>query len=722
MSNSKALSPASPPAFCLRDGLRFVPQSGSREWHCVVESPQNQRFFRLGRREYLIASALQEGCDLNTLVTRLAETNPKLDIDALTIEQTLRWLISTGLAKPVQTSETAQANASAIAPPASGSMIDPFMFRIPILSGRVLESAVKQLGFLCSKISVIISLMIMLAALACFAADPSYFFEMGAKLFVPSATLWWMSAWLLLKAVHEFGHAVVCVSLGGQLRGAGIASFYFAPVPYIDTTDMWRLPDRRARAYCALGGMWLEMLVSAIAILICQSVSSPSIQYFCISIATLGTFTTIAFNANPLVRFDGYYILSDTIDRPNLYTNGQTAWKNLWSGSIGLLPSVISVHGLPLIAYGFACFVNRILMMIGLAWGAWAAYSGLGLGLIAFACYLWFVAPLLRKRKLLQVQAALSGQSANSVASKQSPWKQWSIGLCGVSLAVCLAYVIPSPLQPVSPGFVSYGEPNIVRAQSDGIVVEVYQSNDSRVEKGVPIVRLENLSLTLECDKLRGSLTVAQERCLVLRAQAKMPELQAEQARVEAMQKQLQQIEEQLAQLIVVAPQSGRLIARTLHNTIGQLIKAGQPLAVLVQDQAIEVHCSIFQNDVEAYRQQLGHSAEVYLSNSKKLRGTVTDVRPRGSDTLENPALAARYGGPISVHMTSKTNENESSLITETPRFEARLSIEGDAANSLTPGQLCRVGLVERQMSIAGILARWKNAFIEWVKPDQAKS
>lgn|GEM_PF-2284023 len=723
---NQAATESPPIAIRLSDGLRFIPQQGSREWRCVIEAPASRQFFRVGRREYLVASALDGKSNLASLCSKLNESNPELSIDAKTIEQTIRWLISSGLAQPINREANAENSTPAKAATKASLPIDPFMFRVPILNGRNLESLTSRLSFLSTKPFGIASFIVLVAGIGKFIADSGFYTELGVKLFVPSAALWWISAWFMLKVVHELGHAVVCVGFGGQLRGAGIASFYFAPVPYVDTTDMWRLPNRRARAYCAAAGMWFEMLLAAIAVLICGMVESPSIQYFCVTIATLGTFTTLAFNANPLVRFDGYYILSDALDWPTLWTDGQNALRSLWGDTSFQWSSTLSIYGAPLLAYGIACLFNRILIMVGLAWGAWVTYQGIGLGLIALASYLWYIAPMLRKRKMLQSQAALAlakGGPSGQVSNLRRSLRRWGTAIVGLSALTVISMFVPSPMQPLSPGYLSYGDSIVLRPESDGIVTEIFNTNDMLIEAGKPIVRLENPTLQLEHEKLNVNHKIAKERCLVLRAQSRMSELQAEQARVEAIHQQLAQVKTQLEQLLIKAPKSGRLIENKLSNTLGQLAKVGQPIATIATSQALEVRCSVSQSDVEAFREHVGKTIEIYFANEQKVMGRLTEVRPRGADILDNPALAAKYGGPITVHMTTDSKEKENPLKTEVPRFEARVSIEDlTDGTSLTAGQICRVGLVDRQMSIADILSRWKNAFIEWLRPVDAKA
>ncbi len=188
------------------------------------------------------------------------------------------------------------------------------------------------------------------------------------------------------------------------------------------------------------------------------------------------------------------------------------------------------------------------------------------------------------------------------------------------------------------------------------------------------------------------------------------------------MEQQLNQVEQQMAQLVITAPVTGRLISRAIHNSLGKLVKVGQPFAEIAAVEGLEIHCSIAQADADVYRKHIGDKAKIDLTGNPKLMGTLTDVRPRGSDSLSNPCLAAKFGGPIAVQMTNTVTDKQNPLKTIDPRFEARLSIDPSVAESLVPGQLCRVGLVNRQMSIAGMLDRWKNAFIEWMKPEESKS
>lgn len=744
MNNDTArAAEAKQPTSCMvfRRDLKFVPQKGRGAWRVIIEDARNRKFYRLGRREYLIASFLDGKQDLASAVSNLNATQPDYAIDGATLEQTLKWFMSNGLTQivsldkssdksecisdaaksdqPSSINETSLAKTAA-APATNNSCIDPFSFRIPILSGELLTGCAKHVSWIASAPVAIASALVILFAIINFVANAQQLTQLSATLFVPQATLWWFFAWIILKAVHEIGHAVVCVAMGGEVRGAGIAFFYMAPVPYVDTTDMWRLSDRKSRAYCAAGGMWFELVLASIALLICRWTDNPSLQYLSISIATLGTFTTVAFNANPLVRFDGYYILSDLLDRPNLYNEGQAASQSVWQNSTWLFSSAVSVHGLSLVIYGFGCMLNRILMMVGMAWGAWLTWRGIGLGIIGLATYLWFISPALKRSKMRAMQALAAGQPVKKFQWKALPGKK--IAICSGVLAGCVvaAILVPSPLQPVSPGVLTNGEPVVLRSAADGFIAEVYVEDHQQVNQGDPIYRIENPMLVMEIAKAKVQLESNRQKCLVLRAQGKIAEMQAAESQVAAIQEQLDQLEERGEKLVVTAPISGMLVARKLSDSLGMYLKPGQPMGTIEGFKSLHVSCSIDQTDLDRFQKSPHGKVAVFLEGFGRAEGRIVELRPRGADTLEHPALAAKFGGPISVHMATNSDGKNDSLRTQSPRFDVRIELSSipDDAIGVVPGQLCRVELIDNSVSIAGIASRWKDAFIDYVKPD----
>ncbi len=242
---------------------------------------------------------------------------------------TIAWLARQGLLL-TETSEQSQAQAEPSAGPrpvkpmVPTQTLDPFFIRLPLLSGQLAERVAKPLMWLISWPAAVALVGLVFAALVCCYWSQK-FWSLNEKLFVEDGRLWWLVAWFVLKCCHELGHAVAAVSTGSRIRSAGLHLIFLAPVPYVDVTDLWRVTNGRQRVLVSAAGMLAEIMVAAIAVIVALGSSNLQIQYLCAAMATLGTITTLAFNGNPLMKFDGYYILSDYLSRPNLWTEAQTA-------------------------------------------------------------------------------------------------------------------------------------------------------------------------------------------------------------------------------------------------------------------------------------------------------------------------------------------------------------------------------------------------------------
>ena len=124
-------------------------------------------------------------------------------------------------------------------------------------------------------------------------------------------------AWLVLKVAHELAHALACKRQGGEVREAGLVFVLFAPAAYVNVTSAWRFPCKWQRVHVAAAGMYVELVLAALAVMAWNHVDSIVLRHLLFNIILMASFTTLVFNANPLMRFDGYYILSDLLEIPN---------------------------------------------------------------------------------------------------------------------------------------------------------------------------------------------------------------------------------------------------------------------------------------------------------------------------------------------------------------------------------------------------------------------
>ncbi|MGB7323614.1 MAG: site-2 protease family protein, partial [Rubripirellula sp.] len=120
------------------------------------------------------------------------------------------------------------------------------------------------------------------------------------------------------KVLHELGHAIMCKHFGGECHQIGPMLLVFTPALYCDTSDSWMLPSRWQRAAVGLAGIGTEVILASIATIVWASTAPGLVHYVAMNVMLVCSVSTVLFNANPLLRYDGYFVLSDLVDVPNL--------------------------------------------------------------------------------------------------------------------------------------------------------------------------------------------------------------------------------------------------------------------------------------------------------------------------------------------------------------------------------------------------------------------
>jgi len=143
-----------------------------------------------------------------------------------------------------------------------------------------------------------------------------------------------MYLWVTLgaaKIIHEFGHGVSCVHYGGECHEMGVMMLVFSPCLYCDVTDSWMMKNKWHRIIIGAAGMYIEVILSAAAIYIWWLTKPGLLHHLALNTFFVTTITTVIFNANPLMRFDGYYMMSDYLEIPNLRQKSEKLLKEAFS-------------------------------------------------------------------------------------------------------------------------------------------------------------------------------------------------------------------------------------------------------------------------------------------------------------------------------------------------------------------------------------------------------
>ena len=142
----------------------------------------------------------------------------------------------------------------------------------------------------------------------------------------------------VVKIIHEFGHGLSCKAFGGESHEMGILLMCLSPALYCNVTDAWTLADKWKRIIISFAGIYVELVIAAIATFVWwYTPAYPTANNIALCIMVLCSVSTIMFNANPLMRFDGYYILADWLEVPNLREKANRFLNNLFlSKALGI--------------------------------------------------------------------------------------------------------------------------------------------------------------------------------------------------------------------------------------------------------------------------------------------------------------------------------------------------------------------------------------------------
>ncbi|MCA9065474.1 MAG: HlyD family efflux transporter periplasmic adaptor subunit, partial [Planctomycetaceae bacterium] len=133
------------------------------------------------------------------------------------------------------------------------------------------------------------------------------------------------------KIIHEFGHGLSCHHFGGECHEMGIMLLVFSPCLYCDVTDSWMMKNKWHRIIIGAAGMYIEVILSAAAIYVWWLTKPGLLNYLALNTFFVTTITTVIFNANPLMRFDGYYMMSDFLEIPNLRNKSDKLLRDAFS-------------------------------------------------------------------------------------------------------------------------------------------------------------------------------------------------------------------------------------------------------------------------------------------------------------------------------------------------------------------------------------------------------
>lgn len=472
-----------------------------------------------------------------------------------------------------------------------------------------------------------------------------------------------------IKAAHELAHGLAVRRWGGEVREMGVAVFLVIPVPYVDASAASGFSSKYRRMAVSGMGILVETTLAALALFIWLQVGDGWLRQAAFACMLIGGMSTLLVNANPLMRFDGYYVLMDWLEMPGLATRADAWLRYLgerWVlGNRKLRSPPGSEHSrLLLSSFGLAALLYRILLLASMTIWLAAQQLALGLALGVWLLLRFLLQPLWRLLRLVfqhPRMAPIRLRAASSV----------SVLLLAVLGFVC-AYPLPQVTRAM--GLVWLPDEARVRSEVDGFVSEVRVGEGQLVKRGDVLLVLENPELEARRAQIASRLASKQQayQAALLTQPATAVALGET---LEALHAQLADAERELSRLVLYAPVDGRVGLGAARDLPGRYFPRGSVVANVLNPRQATVRLALPQTEVDLLRQPT-HSIVVRTAEAPRhaLAARLAAQEPAASYDLPSAVLGDRGGGPFA---TDPADAN--GLRTLAPFFIVDLELPGQA-------------------------------------------
>ncbi len=453
-----------------------------------------------------------------------------------------------------------------------------------------------------------------------------------------------LSMWvvlIVLKVIHEFGHGYAVKCFGGAVPEMGVSLVVLTPSAYVDASASWGFPDRIRRMVVCLAGVYFESFIAAAALVAWSMTEAGPVHTIAHQVMVMASITTIGFNLNPLLRFDGYFLLSDLVQIPNLWqvsrAHALRVLRRVALGVDGGGPTWTRAEAAGLFVYAVASSVFKFSLMLAIC--AIIALKFAAVGMIAALAYGGYVIA----SSIVQAMRYLCW------SAETAPVRGRAIVAAAAMLIVPATLLsLPMPRAVRAEGVIEAQVREQANAVEQAGIGTPLVADGTEVRAGDPILRLESTevedalnhakaqwrvaSLELELAEAAGPVDAAVVRHRIVESESR---LKVARARADA--------------LTLRAPVGGVVTLERAAREQGRVVPAGTPLARVDGGPRIAT-LILDQRSFAALPEALDHVEFRCLADpSLVLRGKVRSISPAADTTLASPAVAVSGGGSIAV-------------------------------------------------------------------------
>ena len=487
--------------------------------------------------------------------------------------------------------------------------------------------------------------------------------------------------WLVfpvIKLLHEFGHALAVKTRGGEVHEMGVMILVLTPVPYVDASSAWAFRSKWQRFAVGGAGMMVELFLASVCLFLWLAVEPGTFRALLYNVMLIAGVSTVVFNANPLLRFDGYYMLMDWLEIPNLRTRSTQYFiylceKHLFNRPDAEPPLATAGERAWFVGYGIASFVYRLLVIVAIL--VFLGQQSLLLGVVfaGFTAVSWLLLPAAKIFNYVLNSPKLRRVRGRAIAAS---------GLVTLSV-LAVVFAVPLPLRTTAEGVVWLPEEGFARAGADGFVDKVVATPGAWVKQGDALIETNDIELVTELKVLEAKVQelTARHREQVVGDRVKAEMLDEE--RRFAVQN-LERARERAGELVIKAKTEGEFVLPKAADMPGRFAKKGELLAHVVNVEAIIVRAIVSQQDIDLVRNST-RRVDVRLAEhvARPVKASLKRVVPSATDQLPSSALGTQGGGHVAVDPGDregrKTLQKYFQVDVELPVEDRRLHVGGRA-------------------------------------------
>ena len=687
----------------LRPHVHIIRQQFRGERWYVLQDPFNNQFFRVRPEVYQFLIRLSPDRTVDAVWHEMFELDPELAPGQEEVIRLLAQLYGANLLQSTLAPDSARLfdRYTKRKQRERKAFLRSIMFaRIPLFDpDHFLKRALPLARLLISWPGLLLWLGVVGVALKIVMDNFGSLMQQSEGILAPDNILWLYVGLIIVKTLHEFGHAFACRRFGGEVHTMGIMFLLFTPIPYMDATASWSFRSRWQRAFVASAGMIVEVFVAALATFVWVRTAPGLLHSLAYNMMFLASVSTVLFNANPLLRFDGYYILSDLLDIPNLHQRSTGMIKHFieyycFGYKKSVSPARNRKEAVWLGIFAVASWIYKIIIFATILFFLADRFLILGIIMALVCAVAWICVPIYKLIIYL----------ASSPKLERTRMRAISVVGCFILFWLILLDVIPFPNHFRSPGVLQAEQHSVIVSSTPGILEEVVTQDGDGVQAGQVLYRLSNPELDFQIDSARAQMeeTDAMIRQAMRESTADLKPLES---RREAIDKLLARFLGSRSELLVRAPHSGRWVAPDLDNAIGSWLDRGKPVGQVVDQSNFYFSATVSQREVSRLFSGEINGSEIKFpgQSGESLPVSGLKIIPVEKQNLPSAAIGWAGGGEVAVDV-----KDSSGTRAVDPFFEVRAAFPMTDTVSLLHG---RSGKIRFDLPKEPLLRQWLRKF-----------